>query len=957
MNPRLTIRATALMALAVALAGTPAAAATFRGVQPAVRFDVSPPLAAVAPAAGKDAALAAGLLAEPLPAPVAPRASFVADPLAQDWVGALAIPAPAVSFDGPSRSDSAVPTTPPDPSGDVGPDHYVVMSNLVFSVYSKAGVKLYGPAANNTLWAGFGGPCEAENAGQPIVVYDQFADRWLLTQHTGAGPTYYVCLALSATGDPLGSYYRWAFPTGGGGTNLADDPKYAVWGNGYYLGTRERQGAVFQGVGVYAFDRAAMLAGESAPVAVSFLMPPSDPPYEVGDGLLPADVDGATPPPAGAPAVFVGALDDGALYSDDALTIWRFTIDFATPGDASFAWAVTLPLADLDTSFATPAVIPQPGTATLLDTGAYRQRPMHRVVYRNFGDHEALVGNLTVEGAPDMTGIRWWEVRDPNGMPDVYQEGTYVPGATDGIHRWMGSAAMDVEGNLALGYSASNGSVFPSIYYTGRLAGDEPGTLPQGEGVLHAGLFAQTTDSRWGTYSSMSVDPADDCSFWYVNEYMASTGANWRLRIGSFAFAECDQPDFTIGAAPSAQAICAGAPAAVAVDLGALRGFASEVTLAVAGQPAGTTAGFTVGALTPPGASTLDLTDTALAAPGTYLLTVTGTAGAAAHAADTALRVDAPLAAGPALVAPADNATDQPLTPTLSWGAAAGATGYFVELDDDSLFATPEFTATTTGTAVVATGLVPLHRYYWRVTAVNACGEQASGTFSLTTAARFCRAPGVAIPDPNPSPSVDDLLTLEANGTVIDLDVTIKITHPWVGDLKVTLSHGGSPVVLINRPGYTGSGFGCGKPQHRRPGQRRGHRRQHRDDLQRHCTGDFGQPRRRRSGVDDAACRLRRTTPRRHLDAQCRRHVDGRRRHAGRVVPDSDARSDALRRQLRNSATSAAGAPRSPDRAPPTPPQRKKPRRLAGLLVPGLSSEIRSTRRWESHCPRSGQNK
>lgn len=810
MIPRSSVRAAIL---AVALAAAPAFAApgaTFRGAQPAARFDVSPPLVSLAPAAGKDAGLAGTLLDEPLPAPVAPRASFVADPLAQDWVGALAIPAPVVSFDGPSRSDSAAPTTPPDPSGDVGPDHYVVMSNLVFSVYSKAGVKLYGPAANNTLWAGFGGPCEAENAGQPIVVYDLFADRWLLTQHTGAGPTYFVCLALSATGDPLGSYYRWAFPTGGGGANLADDPKYAVWGNGYYLGTRERQGAVFQGVGVYAFDRAAMLAGASAPVAVSFLMPPSDPPYEVGDGLLPADVDGATPPPAGTPALFVGALDDGALYSDDALTIWRFTVDFTTPGDASFAWTVTLPLADLDTSFATPAVIPQPGTATLLDTGAYRHRPMHRVVYRNFGDHDALVGNLTVQGAPGMTGIRWWEVRDPNGTPALFQEGTYVPGATDTIHRWMGSAAMDVEGNLALGYSASNGSVFPSLYYTGRLAGDASGTLPQGEGILHAGLFSQTTDSGWGTYSSMSVDPADDCSFWYVNEYMASTGANWRLRIGSFAFAECDQPDFTIGATPSAQAICAGAPAAVAVDLGALRGFASEVTLTVAGEPAGTTAGFTVGALTPPGASMLELADTALAAPGAYLLTVTGTAGAAAHAADAALRVDAPLAAGPVLVAPADNATAQPLAPTLSWNAAAGAASYHLQVDDQADFSSPVADVNLTGTSRVVTGLAALTKYYWRVSAVNACGTQASSTFNFTTAAPYCHAPGVPIPDPSAA-GVSDALAIVSDHAILDLEVTVRINHTWVGDLKVTLKHdSGTPVLLVNRPGspFLGSG-GC----------------------------------------------------------------------------------------------------------------------------------------------------
>ena len=800
MNPRSTTRAALLLALAIAAAAAPgfaAGAATYRGAQPALRFDVSPPLAGLAPAASKQVGLAGGLLAEPAPAPGEERTPLVADPVAQDWLGALTIPAPALSFDGPSRSDSAVPTSPPDPAGDVGPSHYVVMSNLVFSIYSKAGVKLYGPVPNNTLWAGFGGACEAENAGQPIVLYDQFADRWLLTQHTAAGPTYYACVALSVTGNPLGSYYRWAFPTG---ANVPDDPRYGIWGDGYYLGTRERQGAVFQGVGVYAFERAAMLAGASAPQVVSFLVPPGDPPYEVGDGLLPADVDGATPPPAGSPAIFVGAVDD-ALYSDDLLSIWRFHADFATPDDSTFTSAATLPTAEVDTQLATPAFIPQPGTATLLDTGSYRQRPLHRVVYRNFGDHEAVIGNQTVEGAPDMAGIRWWEVRDPNGTPTLHQEGTYVPGASDGIHRWMGSAAMDVEGNLALGYSASSAALHPSIHYTGRLAGDDLGTLPQGEGVLFAGLFSQTVGSLWGSYSSMNVDPADDCSFWYVNQYLPAAGADWRLRIGTFAFAECDQPDFTIRAAPTAQAICAGAPAAVDLTLGALRGFASEVTLAVAGAPAGTTAGFTPAALTPPGASAFDLTDTGAVTPGVYLLTLTGTAGAAVRAADTALRVDAALAAGPLLVAPADGATAQPLAPTLTWNVAAGAASYHLQVDDQSDFSSPVVNVTLTGTSYVPSGLAPLTPYFWRVFAVNACGELASATFDFTTAAPYCHAPGAAIPDGSAG-GVNDAIAVVSDHAILDLDVTVKINHTWVGDLKVTLKHdAGVPVALVSRPG------------------------------------------------------------------------------------------------------------------------------------------------------------
>jgi len=440
---------------------------------------------------------------------------------------------------------------------------------------------------------------------------------------------------------------------------------------------------------------------------------------------------------------------------------------------------------------------------------------MHRVAYRNFGDHESLVGNQTVEGAPDMAGIRWWEIRDldalPPATPTLYQDGTYVPGAGDTVHRWMGSIAMDGEGDLGLGYSASNGSVFPSIHFTGRLAGDALDQMTLGEGVLLAGIAAQTTSSLWGTYSSMNVDPADDCSFWYVNEYLPASGADWRLRIGSFAYPECDTPDFTIGAAPSAQAICAGDPVAVVVDLGALRGFSSEVSLAVTGQPDGTTPAFTPAALTPPGESALALADSALAAPGAYLLRVTGSAGALVHAADSALRVDAPLASAPALVSPANHATSQPLAPTLAWNAAAGAAAYRLEVDDQSNFSSPLVDVTQTGTSRVVSGLAGLTKYYWRVSAVNACGELASAAFDFTTAAPYCRAPGVAIPDGNAA-GVNDSIAIVSDHAILDLDLTVRINHPWVGDLKVTLKHDtGTPVVLINRPGYTGTGSGCGK--------------------------------------------------------------------------------------------------------------------------------------------------
>ena len=163
---------------------------------------------------------------------------------------------------------------------------------------------------------------------------------------------------------------------------------------------------------------------------------------------------------------------------------------------------------------------------------------MFRLAYRNFGDHEALVVNHTVDASSGQAGVRWYEVRDPGGAPVLYQQGTYAP---DNNHRWMGSVAQDRIGNIALGYSVSSSSVFPSVRYTGRLAEDPTGLMTQDEAVLVAGGGSQThASSRWGDYSMLSVDPVDDCTFWYTQEYYATTSSSaWKTRIGSFRFPGC----------------------------------------------------------------------------------------------------------------------------------------------------------------------------------------------------------------------------------------------------------------------------------------------------------------------------------------------------------------------------------------------------------------------------------
>lgn len=510
----------------------------------AVRFDVSPPLRDIPPV---DAAnLEKGVDDRGMPGPVNDT-RHDKDGALQDTEGAGifndgTIPGPGVNFGGMSSPGGL---SPPDPVGDVGPNHYVQMVNSRLQVFSKTGASIFGPVSINTIWAGFGGACQNENAGDPIVLYDQFADRWLVTQFTAAGPNYFNCVALSQTGDPAGAYYRYAFSTG---TNFPDYPKYGVWRDGYYISTREFAGA-FAGVGAYALNRDQMLVGNPSAQVIKFLLAPGSQPFRTGDGLLPADIDGTTLPPLGSPAYFVGSMDNGAQYSApaDALNLFKFTADFVIPALSTFEFSNQLNVAAFDSVFPCSGgsrnCIPQPSTTNRLDILSYRQRPLHRLAYRNFGTHESMVTTQSVEAAPGIAGMRWWEIRSPNSSPVVFQDGTYAPGITDGVHRWMGSIAQDKNGNMLLGYSVSNGTVFPGVRYTGRIVTDPLNTMPQGEGTIVNGAGSQTGSQRWGDYSSMNIDSTDDCTFWYTNEYYSATSSTgWNTRIGSVTFPECAGP-------------------------------------------------------------------------------------------------------------------------------------------------------------------------------------------------------------------------------------------------------------------------------------------------------------------------------------------------------------------------------------------------------------------------------
>jgi subtilase family serine protease len=465
---------------------------------------------------------------------------FRIDTVVQDLLMAPNIPDPSQSFGGIGNVNNVVP---PDTTGDVGPNHFVQWVNLSFAVYSKGTppTLLYGPVDGSTLWSGFGGPCEATNNGDPIVIYDHLADRWVMSQLAVPNSffgvlllaPFYQCIAVSATPDPLGAYYRYQFEF----NKLNDYPKLGLWSDAYYMAINQFTEITleFAGQGVVAFDRANMLAGQPASMVYIDLASRD---MNLG-GMLPADLDGP-PPPAGSPGYFVQVDDDAWGYAPDQLQLWRFNVDWANPATSTFTGPSVMATAPFDSDMCgySRNCLPQPGTGVPVD--AVADRLMYRLQYRNFGDHESLVVNHTVDAdGNDHAGIRWYEIRDPQTSPFIYQQSTYAP---DGDHRWMGSAAMDRNGNLALGFSVTGTATFPSIRYAGRLATDPLGVLAEGETTLVAGSGSQTHSSgRWGDYSLMAVDPGDDCSFWYTQEYYASTSTQgWHTHIGVFSYPSCD---------------------------------------------------------------------------------------------------------------------------------------------------------------------------------------------------------------------------------------------------------------------------------------------------------------------------------------------------------------------------------------------------------------------------------
>jgi hypothetical protein len=580
---------------------------------PAVHHDRSRTLASMAALAGPPApASAAPVPLLPLPHPK----STPVDPVVQHQQGPTPAVATTSNFDGiGSVTGYLVGAVPPDPNAAVGTTQVVEIVNTALAVYSKTGATIMAATSTNTLWTSFGGSCAGTDDSDPTVSFDRIADQWVIQQlanaHSTTGP-YFDCVAVSATGDATGSYFRYSFQS----ANLLDYPKIAVWPSAYFVTFN-----IFAaGPGSYidaeacAMDRASMLAGVQATQQCFTTS-------STYSGLLAADLDGSAQPPAGADETLVAL---GA--TNTTLATWKFHADFANPGNSTFTGPTALTVAayTLPCGGTGGTCVPQGGTSQQLDT--LGDRLMYRAAYRNFGDHQAIVVDDSVT-AGSSAGMRWYELRvDSAGAVSVFQQGTYAP---DSTYRWMGSVAQDRAGDIALGYSQSSSSTFPSIRFTGRAPGDPLGTMTQAETTVFTGGGSQTgtAGDRWGDYTSMAIDPVDDCTFWYTDQYEPANGVdNWQTRLASFQLPGCSTTQgFTLYSSPSSGDIATPGSATSTTVAVTEAGTAQTVSLSASGLPAGATAMFSPASLAAAGTSTLTLNTSASTPDGTYPITIAGT--------------------------------------------------------------------------------------------------------------------------------------------------------------------------------------------------------------------------------------------------------------------------------------------------------------------------------------------
>ena len=432
-------------------------------------------------------------------------------------------------FEGPQGPSTG--RNPSDNSLAVGPNHVVQIVNSRIAVFDKQGKVLYGAVPTNTIFKGFGGVCEARNNGDAVVRYDQLAGRWLYVMpifskiQDRPDEPYSMCYALSTGPDPMGPYYRYEFRR----KLFPDYPRPAVWPDGYYVPSSTGDEVIQKHACVV--DRAKMLTGGKATEQCAIV--------DNVNFLNNADIDGQSLPPAGAPNIVMsaGGTQLKHVLEDDGIYTWKFHVDWANPKNTKLSDPVKIPVAPYHYLCGGQLTncVSQPGTDRKLD--AQGDKLMQRLVYRNIGGRESIVAVHSIDTAAGGGGVRWYEFRlNGNRDPELFQQGTYAP---DAFYRWMASAGMDRQGNIGIGYSFGGTPHMPGQRFAARMADDPAGLLGVGETVLVEGEAAQTNASRWEDYTTLAMDPSDDCTYWYVGDYVKKGATTYSTRIGAFRLPGC----------------------------------------------------------------------------------------------------------------------------------------------------------------------------------------------------------------------------------------------------------------------------------------------------------------------------------------------------------------------------------------------------------------------------------
>ena len=486
--------------------------------------DTSLPVRAYALATGQATGIHPSEHPRPLPHHLPGQISVGPDPAEQSFSSSPVSAILGFDFDGiPNVANGTLVGVPSDSNLSVGATQVVEVINTAYEVWDKKSGQSFFPAQQiSTIFTGMPGLCGQGVTfffSDPVVEYDKMAGRWLISiiAYDSSGSTGNECIAVSTTDDATGPYNRYVFGFGNNGFN--DYPKLAVWPDAYYASYN-----LFTPDNVFgtacAYDRKQMLAGKAA----SYHCFRNSNEF----AFLPADLDGATLPPSGEPAFFVD------LFSTTSLHLYRFHVDFSHPPLSTFTGPVNITVKPFAPACGGGTCIPQQGTKQQLDS--LGDRLMFRLAYRNFGTHGSLVVNHSVQTSQAPAGVRWYEIRDPNGTPHVFQQGTFTDGDRSA---WMASIAMDGAGDIGLGFSESSSAMHPAIAYTGRVPSDPLDTMELPATII-AGKGSQIGLSRWGDYSGLAIDPVDDCTFWYVNQYYAiNSGFKFLTRLASFKFPTC----------------------------------------------------------------------------------------------------------------------------------------------------------------------------------------------------------------------------------------------------------------------------------------------------------------------------------------------------------------------------------------------------------------------------------